>query len=761
MPPKRVVLFRAGASPYQPKTTSQESSDEDQGQQHQQPQPTADKTTPSGSKEEKKASIVKVAKKVTAVSRTSDGAGSTPSVQDEFRRHVQRVVLMPSAGLSRVASTGPTAQPLSRTSTLTLTRTASSAAAAAADAGGVRVVQLRRAHTTMAPAGGLRLLRTSSAMAAPAPMTVKFAPPARPLPETPQDDASFASQVRTFLAVLGLSCKEQAALKWIDDSGACDIAELMENLTDFADALELSDDERSRLRGGARTAAHAARLQSAGSLFVRSSLTPAVSVPVTVRERKQTQQRLLLSLVPKPLPEEEEEGQEENEESDSSSRSNKTHTNNHDDDKDKDTDDLHEDYGIGHSNLDRHTQAALDANSNEEMLPGRGRSRLRKLPNHIRMRWWTPPKHRWRVDEKILRARIPEESELKAVEIARKKAKDAIELEWADFLAELAAKEAAKKNSGRKPRKGEEGYEDPRFAALRAAFLEKYKATILKELSSDVELVPADVSQQVKDRFLSSVESKNCEPTFGYHGTKSRNIPSILENGLLVPGTKGVRVENGSAHGVGIYTALPGAIGLSEGFCDNSSNLLICGIVDPNATEIQLEKETQDSSNNASVSSRPAAKFVNGHKQTRKAAPPPPQQAGNGRGIMSWPSECREEPDLRVAGAARIFFKDNLVAPLFVTVKKGDTAPRRSGQPESVLVADSYNSNNTSDPTQSTRGKVIIRESGEEVWAPPQPYECWNARRVKRILVKKERDLDMKEARLQKEAVKRSADEDV
>lgn len=48
-------------------------------------------------------------------------------------------------------------------------------------------------------------------------------------------------------------------------------------------------------------------------------------------------------------------------------------------------------------------------------------------------------------------------------------------------------------------------------------------------------------------------------PDYGFHGTRAANIPSILSTGLRVPGQEsGVRVANGSAHGVGIYTGMPG-----------------------------------------------------------------------------------------------------------------------------------------------------------------------------------------------------------
>jgi len=61
-----------------------------------------------------------------------------------------------------------------------------------------------------------------------------------------------------------------------------------------------------------------------------------------------------------------------------------------------------------------------------------------------------------------------------------------------------------------------------------------------------------------------------------------------------VPGQKsGISVAHGSAHGVGIYTGMPGAAGLSRGFCD-FSNMLICGAVDPDAKPIANVEKAPD-----------------------------------------------------------------------------------------------------------------------------------------------------------------------
>jgi len=44
-------------------------------------------------------------------------------------------------------------------------------------------------------------------------------------------------------------------------------------------------------------------------------------------------------------------------------------------------------------------------------------------------------------------------------------------------------------------------------------------------------------------------------PVMLYHGTRRANVRSIIRKGLVVPGTNGVRMQNGAAFGVGIYTS--------------------------------------------------------------------------------------------------------------------------------------------------------------------------------------------------------------
>merc|ERR1712046_25669 len=88
----------------------------------------------------------------------------------------------------------------------------------------------------------------------------------------------------------------------------------------------------------------------------------------------------------------------------------------------------------------------------------------------------------------------------------------------------------------------------------------------------------APVTSGVQDRFLSVRREGHVLPAF--HGTSVTNHRSIFERGLLVPGAgNGVSVANGSAHGVGIYTATVDNARLSKGFCRGGNSMLVCAVV--------------------------------------------------------------------------------------------------------------------------------------------------------------------------------------
>ncbi len=69
------------------------------------------------------------------------------------------------------------------------------------------------------------------------------------------------------------------------------------------------------------------------------------------------------------------------------------------------------------------------------------------------------------------------------------------------------------------------------------------------------------VKFMTQEKFVQEQKETAVVPDYGYHGTRVANIPSILTTGLKVPGAdSGVGVANGSAHGVGIYTGMPGEV---------------------------------------------------------------------------------------------------------------------------------------------------------------------------------------------------------
>merc|ERR1712048_1546171 len=63
------------------------------------------------------------------------------------------------------------------------------------------------------------------------------------------------------------------------------------------------------------------------------------------------------------------------------------------------------------------------------------------------------------------------------------------------------------------------------------------------------------LNEAVLRQFVSS-NSDNQKWEFVYHGTASKNNNGIIANGLIVGGTRGVRVHNGAVYGRGIYCSL-------------------------------------------------------------------------------------------------------------------------------------------------------------------------------------------------------------
>ena len=128
---------------------------------------------------------------------------------------------------------------------------------------------------------------------------------------------------------------------------------------------------------------------------------------------------------------------------------------------------------------------------------------------------------------------------------------------------------------------------DP-FEYLRTAFLVHFGDEIYESLNAvlgdSVTLSRAPLSHEVSGRFLTNLQafgSLGIAPAL--HGTRSENYEGIFRRGLLIPGPDtGVAIANGSAHGVGIYTASLNAPWLSRTFCSDPS-MLVCAVLQSSA----------------------------------------------------------------------------------------------------------------------------------------------------------------------------------
>lgn len=102
-----------------------------------------------------------------------------------------------------------------------------------------------------------------------------------------------------------------------------------------------------------------------------------------------------------------------------------------------------------------------------------------------------------------------------------------------------------------------------------------------------LDFVPTEVSEDVQRTFLNTY-SKFFKGTFkgtlrpAFHGTARRNLGSIMQRGLLIPGQGNtLPVVHGSAAGLGIYTAVmsPAGAQFSHGFCEGGP-MLLCAVLD-------------------------------------------------------------------------------------------------------------------------------------------------------------------------------------
>ena len=118
------------------------------------------------------------------------------------------------------------------------------------------------------------------------------------------------------------------------------------------------------------------------------------------------------------------------------------------------------------------------------------------------------------------------------------------------------------------------------FGKFRSLFMERYYNTIDTSFGyNNYEIEEINMSKEIQDRFLFTLYNSDFDYLLGYHGTKKKNFSSIIDKGLLIPlRNKEIKIENGSAHGVGIYTSKENSSWLSLNFNDNDT-LIGCAII--------------------------------------------------------------------------------------------------------------------------------------------------------------------------------------
>lgn len=128
------------------------------------------------------------------------------------------------------------------------------------------------------------------------------------------------------------------------------------------------------------------------------------------------------------------------------------------------------------------------------------------------------------------------------------------------------------------------------FNRLRDIFVQQHGFRLLRHLrrvfpNLNLRLVQASVSLRVQAAFLQAWRNQagpSIDLSPAFHGTRESNIPSILEQGLLIPGRGNrLKVVHGAVHGRGIYTAKVHNPCLSAGFAGfHPQGMLVVGILD-------------------------------------------------------------------------------------------------------------------------------------------------------------------------------------
>merc|ERR1740129_467959 len=275
---------------------------------------------------------------------------------------------------------------------------------------------------------------------------------------------------------------------------------------------------------------------------------------------------------------------------------------------------------------------------------------------------------------------------------------------------------------------------------LQRSVLSNHGWQIRRELGSEAEICPLSPDDSVKQRFLEATADMEHNLSIGYHGTSMQNVALISQQGLRVPRPGGMLVANGSAHGVGIYTAKLGSASLSKAFARGTSKLFVCAICDTSEPLVLPEVEKFIPSSTYVMTRFP--KVHSGMRQLK------------GRQVV------QESDQVRHVGDAMVVFEERCVVPLFTV----DFAPQAKAQPAGDLETrlrwsppQHVGRRRVAIPEEGHSGIVFaepgVAQKGRTVWLAPEPDENATPREkaVQRRLYAKRRCILQQKARLEKQ----------
>lgn len=229
----------------------------------------------------------------------------------------------------------------------------------------------------------------------------------------------------------------------------------------------------------------------------------------------------------------------------------------------------------------------------------------------------------------------------------------------------LASRRNGRRSIARSARQEEEGLAK-RFAKLQDRFENHYAEELRFAFGPDAKISHTATSQELQDKFLRCMHRhRTDEVRIGYHGTQRRNFDPICRSGLRIPGNGGVRVRNGSAHGVGIYTARIGGAVLSLSFTQGCRSMLVCGVLD-DADEVSMRRHD-------APAVAKAARLRCGRPAKRPdMAVTRPAYVAPGQGRLGRLAVHKRTQDVLHVGEAQVIFNECRVVPLL----RVDNLPR-------------------------------------------------------------------------------------